>query len=135
MEDEEVRGARHDWSDGGGRRLSVRGDSSFGPGQTGQSVLGRFVGRNEPVTVLNRTPYPVRPLSRENSLLAYPNVGYLLDYPHVGYKGGCVEDQFDDPGIKAGYQWTSSTGSSCLVNKIVAVLELPAGRGVLTCTN
>ena len=78
------------------------------------------------VTVINNTPYDVRPLSQQNESLEYTRVGY----------DGCTSDYFDDPGIKAGQKWTSSSRRGlCLVTKIVAVLTLPDGRGVLQCTN
>ena len=55
----------------------------------------------------------------------------------MGYKGGCSDDHLDDRGIKAGQKWTSSTsrGRLCLVTKVVAVLTLSDGRGILRCTN
>ena len=79
------------------------------------------------VTVINDTPYDVSPLSRQNESLEYTQ--------RVGYDG-CTSDYFDDPGIKARKEWTSpSRRGLCLVTKIVAVLTLPDGRGVLQCTN
>ena len=96
-------------------------------------------GTTTTVTVVNDTPYDVRPLSRQNPSLQYTHVGYLLDFRYqnsLGMRNVCWSDHFDDPGIKAGQRWmASSSRGTCLVNKVVAVLSLPDGRGVLQCTN
>ena len=99
-----------------------------------------FLLQNYPrVTIVNDTPYDVRPLSRQNPSLQYTHVGYLLDFRYqnsLGMRNVCWSDHFDDPGIKAGQRWmASSSRGTCLVNKVVAVLSLPDGRGVLQCTN
>ena len=80
----------------------------------------------------------MRPLRRQNPSLEYTHVGYLLKIPsHYSLDDDwCWSDRFDDPGIKAGQRWmASSSRGTCLENKIVAVLTLPDGRGVLQCTN
>ena len=96
-------------------------------------------GTTTTVTVVNDTPYDVRPLSRQNPSLQYTHVGYLLDFRYqnsLGMRNVCWSDHFDDPGIKAGQRWmASSSRGTCLVNKVVAVLSLPDGRGDLQCTN
>ena len=113
---------------------SVLGDSSSGPAaRTGQSILGR---RKRPpknyhkVMVINQTPYDVQPRSRLNPSRQYTHVGYLDSFY-------CFQSShyLDDPGFLAGQTWTAPSRGSCLVNKIVAVLSLPDGRGVLQCTN
>ena len=130
-------------------------DFSAGPARTGQSILGRS--RSYPrVTIVNDTPYDVRPFSCQNPCLEYtPHVRYHLDFrsPNPLDHGAhtlhtifgqkkisagdlCWSDRFDDPGIKAGQRWVaSSSRGMCLVNEVVAVLTLPDGRGDLQCTN
>ena len=136
---------------------TLLGDSSAGPAQTGQSIWGR--GWSYPrVTIVNDTPYDVRPYNKRYTV-RYSLVGYVqnpekpykyslksgwgleddtLEYTDVGHtrNSRCYSDLFDDPGIKAGQRWIPSRSrGTCLVNKVVAVLSLPDGRGVLQCTN
>ena len=96
-----------------------------------------FLLQNYPqIMIINKTPFDVRPLSRQDPSLEYSHVGYL----HNKWEDCSSRDfmrYFDDPGIMAGQRWdpASSWRGMCLVNKIVAVLTIPGGSGFLQCTN